>query len=288
MAELLHRVGAFAVRKRWAVVSGWLIVLVVVGVAGATLSKPTDDGFSIPGTESQRAIDLLGQKFPGTGGASARVVVEAPPGHKLTETTYLATTRTALAKVAKAPQVIAVSASLDATLSKDKTIGFADIQYAVPVDEVTDQAKDALQKIAEPLRKAGLQVEYSGGVIATSSEAGHTSELYGMLIGFLVLLITFGSLVAAGMPLLMALMGVGLGLLGLQALTSVVTLSSTAPALATMLGLAVGIDYTLFIVSRHKAQRAAGMANEASIALATATAGGAVVFAGLTVIIALA
>ncbi len=287
MSALLHRLGGLAVRRRWAFVAVWLVVLIGVGIAGTTLSKPTEDGFSVPGTESQRAIDLLSQKFPGTGGAAARVVVEAPPGHTLTEAPYAAKIRTALAEVAKAPQVIGVSSSADTTLSKDKTIGFADVHYAVTVDKVTDASKAALQKIAQPLRAAGMKVEYSGGVIATSGAAGHSSEVYGILIGFLVLMITFGSLVSAGMPLLMALVGVGLGLLGIQAATSVITLTSTAPTLALMLGLAVGIDYTLFIVSRHRAQRAAGMDNSESIAMATATAGGAVVFAGLTVVIAL-
>ena len=285
MAGLLHKLGKMAARRRWAVIGVWAVVFGVVAIAGTTLNKPTAAGFSVPGTESQQAIDLLAQKFPGTGGAAARVVVAAPAGHTLDEPTYRSEIKDALAKVAKAPQVIGVSASVQ-QLSADKRIGFADIQYAVTVDKVSDQAKQALENIVKPLRQSGLQVEFSGGVIATSTASGN-SELYGILIGFLVLAITFGALVAAGMPLVMALVGVGIGLLGIKALTHFVTLTSTAPTLALMLGLAVGIDYTLFIVSRHRAQLAEGMAVRDSVALATATAGGAVVFAGLTVVIAL-
>jgi putative drug exporter of the RND superfamily len=287
MARFLYRIGGWSARRKRTMVGLWLLVLAAVVIGGLTLSKPTDDGFSIPGTESQQAIDLLDAKFPGTGGASARVVVAAPEGHRLTEKKYADELDTALADVAKAPQVVAVSASRDATLSADKRIGFADITYAVPVDEVSDDAKDALEEIAQPLRDAGLQVEFSGGVVATSAESGHSSEVYGLMIGFVVLAVTFGALVAAGMPLLMALIGVGISLMGIQLLTRFVDLSSTAPTLALMLGLAVGIDYTLFIVSRHRAQLAAGMPLQESIAVATATAGSAVLFAGLTVIIAL-
>jgi RND superfamily putative drug exporter len=284
VGERLYRIGAWAARRRKRVVVAWVLILVVLGGVGAAFSRSPSDSFSVPGTQSQRALDLLTQKFPGTGGATARVVVAAPPGHKLTEPQYQSLAATTIAAVRKAPQVLAVGDDL--TLSKDERVVFDDVNYAVPVDQVSEDAKAALEKALEPVRAAGLEVEFSGGVIATAEKEGNT-DLYGVAVAFLVLTITFGALVAAGLPLLTAAIGVATGLLGIQALSSVVSLSSTAPTLALMLGLAVGIDYTLFILSRHRQQLRAGMAMEESIAMATATAGGAVVFAGLTVVIAL-
>lgn len=287
MGAWLYRIGAFAVRRRWFVVLAWIVVLVGVGGSAAAFSGPTSDGFRIPGTESQRAIDLLAAKFPGSGGAAARVVVAAPAGHMLNEQRYQSAEQTAIAAVAKAPQVIGVTPLAQATVSKDGRIAFVDVHYAVPVDQVSSAAKAALQRIADQVRTSGLEVEFSGGVIATTSEGGN-SELYGLIIAFLVLAVTFGALVAAGMPLVTGLIGVGIGLLGIKALSGVVSMSSSAPTLALMLGLAVGIDYTLFILSRHRQHLAEGKPVPESIALAIATAGGAVVFAGLTVVIALA
>jgi RND superfamily putative drug exporter len=265
---------------------GWVLLLAVLGVLAGAFAGSTSNSFSIPGTESQRAIDLLAKTFPGTGGADARVVVAAPPGHTLAEPAYIKVAQQSLAEVAKAPQVISVTPFGQATVSKNQRIAFVDVKYAVSVDKVSSAAKAALQAAAQPAIKAGLEVEYSGGVISTTSAEGN-NDLYGVVIAFLVLTITFGALVSAGMPLLIALVGVGVGLLGISALSGVVALSSTAPTLALMLGLAVGIDYTLFILSRHRQQLREGMDVDESIAMATATAGGAVVFAGLTVIIAL-
>ncbi|WP_067708417.1 MMPL family transporter [Actinoplanes awajinensis] len=287
MANLLFRLGGAAARRRWLVLAVWVAVLAAVGIGAATLAKPTSSAITIPGTESQRAIELLATKFPGTGGASARIVVAAPAGHTLTESAYTTLASDALAALAEAPQVISVTGFTKATLSADKRIAYADVSYAVAVADITDEAKDALEAIAAPARAAGLQVEFSGGVISTTEEAGSSSEAYGVVIAYLVLAVTLGGLLIAGMPLLNALVGVATGMLGIQVITGFVTLNATAPALATMLGLAVGIDYALFIVARHRQQLHDGMAVHESIATATATAGSAVVFAGVTVVIAL-
>jgi RND superfamily putative drug exporter len=286
LTSLLFRLGTWSARRRIAMVAGWVIILALLGVLAGAFSGPTNNSFTIPGTESQRGLDLLAKKFPGTGGADARVVVRAPAGHTLAEPKYVAAAQSSLARVAKAPQVLTVTPFAKAIVSKNRMIAFVDVKYAVPVDKVSDRAKDALQAAAAPAKAAGLEVEYSGGVISTTTSEGN-NDLYGVIIAFVVLTVTFGSLVSAGMPLLIAIFGVGVGLLGISALSSVTSLSSTAPTLALMLGLAVGIDYTLFILSRHRQQLREGVEVQASIALATATAGGAVVFAGLTVVIAL-
>jgi RND superfamily putative drug exporter len=277
-------------RRRW-VVAGWVSIIVVVGVLAVALKGHTDDAFNVPGTQSQQALNLLNAKFPGTGGADARIVFAAPPGHKLTDPQYNKLVKPTIKLAQQVPQTVGVSETnlkSPLTLSKNKTIGFADIHFAVSVDKLSQQTKNALERVAGPARKAGLQVEFSGGVISTGSSGSGSSDIVGLLIAFVVLYIMFGALLVAGLPLISALTGVAVGLLGLTALTGVLTLNSTTPTLALMLGLAVGIDYALFIVSRHRQHLVEGMPVEESIALSVATAGSAVCFAGLTVVIALA
>ena len=157
--------------------------------------------------------------------------------------------------------------------------------YPVPADQIDDPARDELSASAEAARDAGLQVEFGGGIVTEESKSN--SESMGMMIGFVVLAITLGSLLAAGLPLLTAILGVLVGVTGLTALTGVFDVSETAPILATMLGLAVGIDYALFILSRHRQNMGDGLEPAEAAAQATATAGSAVVFAGMTVVIAL-
>jgi RND superfamily putative drug exporter len=273
------------------VVAGWVTVIVVVGVLAVTIKGHTDDAFNVPGTQSQQALDLLNAKFPGTGGADARIVFAAPPGHKLTDPQYDKLVKPTIKLAEQVPQTVGVSETnlkSPLTLSKNETIGFADIHFAVSVDKLSQQTKDALERVAGPARKAGLEVEFSGGVISTGSSGSGSGDVVGLLIAFVVLYIMFGGLLVAGLPLISALTGVAIGLLGLTALTGVLTLNSTTPTLALMLGLAVGIDYALFIVSRHRQHLDEGMSVEESVALSVATAGSAVCFAGLTVFIALA
>jgi RND superfamily putative drug exporter len=286
MTGLLYRLASWSVRQCWLVIAGWVVIIVTLAALAAAFKGPTSDAFTIPGTESQRALDVLAKEFPGTGGATARIVVAAPPGHTLAEQKYITAGEDALKRIAKAPQVQFVAPFTAANISKDKRIAFVTVQYKVAVDKITQQSKDALEAAAAPAAKAGLEVEYSGGVISTTSKEGN-NDLYGIIIAFFVLTITFGALVSAGLPLLTGILGVAVGLLAMNALSGVIALSSTAPTLALMLGLAVGIDYTLFILSRHRQQLREGLEHNESIRLAAATAGGAVVFAGLTVVIAL-
>ncbi len=289
MASVLYRLGRWSARHRWVVVAVWLGVLIAVGVASVALKGPTDDSFSVPGTQSQQALNLLAKTFPGTGGATARVVVAAPAGHSLNDARYRGLLAPTLKLVREVPQTVQGTGSAKAplTVSKDRRIAFGDINFTVPVDKLTARTKSALERVAQPARRAGLEVEFSGGVVSTGKGSGSSTEVLGIAIAFVVLLITFGALSSAWLPLLTALLGVGIGLLSLTAATGIFTLSSTAPTLATMLGLAVGIDYALFILSRHRQQMQDGMELEDSIGRAVATAGSAVVFAGLTVVIAL-
>jgi RND superfamily putative drug exporter len=155
----------------------------------------------------------------------------------------------------------------------------------MPADEVDDAARDDLEQSAEPAKAAGMQVEFGGGLV--TEETKSTAETLGIMVGFLVLAITLGSLVAAGLPLLTALIGVGISVGTVTALTGAFELTDTATTLATMLGLAVGIDYALFVLARHRQNMGDGLAPREAAAQATGTAGSAVVFAGMTVVIAL-
>ncbi len=267
----------------------WLALLVAVGAISQAVKKDTNDAFNVPGTESQRALDLLDEKFPGSGGATARLVFAAPKGHTLDEPQYKKVVEPTVERAQKVPQAVTTGEQFirGFTPSRDKTVGFTHLHFSVSVEDLKDSTKKALERVAGPARAAGLQVEFSGGVVSTSESENSAGEQIGVIVAFFVLLISFGSLLIAGVPLVTALIGVALGLSSIFALTSVIELNSTAPTLATMLGLAVGIDYALFIVSRHRQQLADGLEPAESVARATATAGSAVVFAGMTVLIAL-
>ena len=289
MSSYLYRLGHWAFRRRWLVLAFWIALLVAVGVTSQAVKKDTNDAFNVPGTESQRALDLLDEKFPGSGGATARVVFAAPKGHTLDEPQYRDVVEPTIERAQRVPQAVTTGEQFaeSFTPSRDRTIGFADLHFAVPVEDLKDSTKEALERVAGPAREAGLQVEFSGGVVSTSEGEHSSGETIGVVVAFVVLFISFGTLLIAGLPLITALIGVAIGLSALFALTAVTEINSTAPTLATMLGLAVGIDYALFIVSRHRQQLADGLDPAESVARATATAGSAVVFAGVTVLIAL-
>jgi membrane protein YdfJ len=286
MARHLYRLGGWAFENRWKVLGAWVIGLVAVALCATAFSGETNDEFTVPGTESQEAQDLLEARFPAASGATARTVFAAPQGESLADPENRAAIEGSLTLARQGAEVTDVTNPFTSgTISEDGRIGFADVVYPVPAAEISDTARDDLEASADPAREAGLQVEFGGGIVTEEEET--SSESAGILIAFLVLSITFASLLAAGCPILTAVLGVALGLLGLSALTDVFTVSETAPILATMLGLAVGIDYALFIISRHRENMANGQEPREAAATAAATAGSAVVFAGATVVIAL-
>ncbi|GAA2800315.1 MMPL family transporter [Kribbella solani] len=287
MATYLYRLGRFAFRRRRLVVLIWLGLL-AAGVTGAvTLSGPTAAGFSIPGTESQRAADLLHDRFPQSGAdsASARIVFQAPPGQKLAGNPQV---RQTLDRLAKAPQVAHVLDPFAAkAISPDGRTGYAQVTYTVRAAEITPEAKDAVDAAIAPAKASGLTVEYGGEALQPSG-AQHLTEVIGIGVAAVVLLITFGSLVAAGLPLLSAMIGVGIGVTAISALSGFVDIGSGTSILAMMIGLAVSIDYALFIMMRYRHELGTGLEAEEATGRAVGTAGSAVVFAGLTVVIALA
>jgi RND superfamily putative drug exporter len=280
-----------AFRWRWFVTLLWVAVLGAVGFAAVKAPAAPDDGFTMPGIESQRAFDLLEQRFPGTAadGASARIVFVAPNGEKVTATENKAAIEKLVTAAADGAQVAsAVDPFAAKAVSKDASTAYSTVTFKVKADDLSGAAKTHLERAIDTARDAGLTVEVGGDALATQPAAGGSAEAIGIAIAAVVLLITFGSLAAAGLPLLTAILGVGISMSAVLALGSAFGLSETTGTLATMLGLACGIDYALFVVSRYREERQKGHAPREAAGLAAGTAGSAVVFAGLTVVIALA
>ncbi|MBZ3903347.1 MMPL family transporter [Streptomyces griseiscabiei] len=291
MATFLHRLGRLAFRKRWYVLLVWAAVLAAVGVGALKAPGASDEEFSMPGIESQKAFDLLEQRFPGVtaDGATARVVFVAPSGEKVTAAENKKAIEDTVAELADGSQVASAVDPFQAqAVSQDGTTAYATVTYKVTANDLTDAAKAHLEDTLHKAEDSGLTVEAGGTALAEQGGAGGMAEVIGVAIAAVVLLVTFGSLAAAGLPLLTALVGVGFSMATILALSDAFGLSTTTGTLAMMLGLAVGIDYALFVVSRYREERAKGRSPEEATALATGTAGSAVVFAGLTVVIALA
>ncbi|MGE7387710.1 MMPL family transporter [Streptomyces sp. NPDC004126] len=292
MATFLYRLGRGAFRRRGLVALVWVALLVAAGFGAATASAPTSGSFSIPGTEAQKAFDLLDEKFPGMSadGATARIVVKAPAGAKVTDPGPKAEVEKLISGL-KSGDGAAQIATVDdpyqtQAVSQDGSTTYVSVKYKVSGMELKDDTREALKDSGHAAQKAGLQVEIGGDALMEAPETG-SGEAIGILIAGIVLVITFGSLVAAGLPLLTALIGVGIGVSSITALANVLDLGSTTSTLAMMIGLAVGIDYALFIVSRYRVELSEGRERDEAAGRAAGTAGSAVVFAGLTVVIAL-
>jgi len=293
VSTILYRLGRLAYRRRKTVAALWLALLVAMGAAAATLAEETTDSFEIPGSESVEALELLNERFPEAApqGASARVVFAAPAGQTLTDPANQAAVQATVEELAQIDDVVGVADPFTAgTISPDGRIGFADVSFDVSLPA----ANEELEQAVAPARAAGLTVEMSGDALMEEFQQ-NVAELIGLGVAAIVLVITFGSFVAAGMPLLNAIIGIGITISAVTAVTAWVNLSSFTPTLAVMLGLALAIDYSLFIVSRYRHEltllrqqgeqgRAAGAE---AMGRALGTAGSAVVFAGLTVLVAL-
>ncbi|MEE1800708.1 MULTISPECIES: MMPL family transporter [unclassified Streptomyces] len=291
MATFLYHVGRIAFRWRWCVTFLWIAVLAAVGFAAMKAPASPDDGFAMPGIESQKAFDLLDERFPGTGadGASARIVFIAPDGEKVTAADNKRVIDSLVDEAAQGPQVAgAVDPFQAKAVSQDGSTAYATVSFKTPAGDLTDASKEHLERAVDQARDAGLTVEIGGDALATQPAAGGSAEMIGIAIAAVVLLITFGSMAAAGLPLLTAIIGVAVSMTAIIALGSTFGLSLTSGTLASMLGLACGIDYALFVVSRYREERGKGRAARDAAGMAVGTAGSAVVFAGLTVVIALA
>ncbi|MDH6121357.1 RND superfamily putative drug exporter [Kitasatospora sp. GAS204A] len=289
MSIYLFRLAQWAFRRRRLVLSSWLLVAVVTITVSVASGGKTNDNFTIPGTESQQAADLLKAKLPALAGGQTQVVFATHGAVKVTDPVPRAGIEAAVANLAKVPQVASVSNPFVAkATSPNGQVALGQVQYTAQPADVKDATLNAVQAAVTPARDAGVQVEYSGSVYpGWRLVPSELPELIGLVVAFIILLITFGAFVAAGLPILTAVIGVAITLTGVTAIASVVTIASASTTVALMLGLSCGIDYGLFILSRHRNHLLQGREVEQSVSLAAGTAGSSVVFAGLTVIIAL-
>jgi putative drug exporter of the RND superfamily len=292
MTGPLYALGRICARHRVIVVLLWLLVVVALAVAARGTGEQTSDNLTLPGTDSQRATDVLAKRFPKQANGTNPITLQTPTGQKLTDSKYKASIDGVVKDYENDPAVEKAvspfSGSGAAQLTKGKSIGFISLTLKDSPSELSLDEANKIIAVANPAKAAGVKVA-AGGYLGqkVSKPSSHTSEVVGILVAIVVLLFTFGTVVAMGLPIITAVAGLVGGLSVIALLGQVVQVPATAPALATMIGLGVGIDYGLFIVTRHRDQLRDGMEVRESIARSTASSGGAVLFAGTTVIIAL-
>jgi len=287
MEQLTRRLGDLSARRPWATIGGWVVLTALLvalsGAAGGTLS----DDFSAKGTDSARAQDLLEQSFPQAAGGIGVAVLAAPEGSRLDA--QRAAVTTALSQLASAPHVASVSDPFTTgRISKDGRIGYADVTLDLPAADLGASGADRLLAALKPARDSGLEAELGGDVASFNKKNESGSEGFGLLAALVVLVIAFGTVLAALVPIALAGVAVATGLTSITLLANGMDVSTAAPVFGAMMGLGVGIDYSLFIISRYRDNRAAGQANQEALSHAMGTSGTAVFFAGATVVVSLA
>lgn len=294
MSTLLYALGRWSYRHSWRVLIAWVLLLGIAGGSAALFAQGTDNTFSIPGTEAQAGLEQLSRSFPQASGTSAQLVVVADEGDRVDDDPYASGIGDAIGQLEDLDGVLAVTDPFDdrvsGLVSHDADAAIIRLQFDGQATDVTPETKDALREISAALEDdlpATAQVAIGGDLFSQSVPAISLIEGVGVLVALFVLIITFRSFAVAWFPLVSAIIGVGLAIALIFVATAFASISSTTPLLAIMLGLAVGIDYALFIVARHQDQVRAGVDPEESVARAAGTAGSAVVFAGVTVLIAL-
>ena len=289
MGDKLHRLGAFAFKHPAWVIGFWIVILALLGYLAAVNMKPTSSAITIPGTQAQTALDRMGQLFPGAGKGSGRIVFAALTDKTISDYSRAISESTAdFSKIKGVSQVVDFSTNPSA-LSSDKKVAYTQLQLTESGGSIDPDTVKAIEKVVTKTRESGLQVEMGGDIVRKApGDIVGIGEIGGLVIALVVLIVTLGALVAAGLPLLSALIGVAVSMAGLFSLSQVIDISATTPVLAVMLGLAVGIDYSLFIINRYRTLLFEGYSFKNAAARSIGTAGNAVVFAAVTVVIALA
>jgi RND superfamily putative drug exporter len=286
---MLERLARWSYEHRWRMLVIWIVALVGFGTLMNVAGGPYATSFSLPGTESQETFDLLEARFPGQAGDRATIVFRAEPS--VAAPAVATAMKGYITKVAALPHVDDVSSPFDpergqGQVSRDGTIAFATVQFDVQAGEVPKDVVDRMKDQAERLNRPGLQVELGGGVIEQSEfEPPGGAESVGLLAAIIILLVTFGSLLAMGLPILTALFGIGIGLSMVMLFANFLSVPNFTPQLAAMIGIGVGIDYALFIVTRYRQGLEEGLDPESAVLRSMATAGRAVLFAGVVVVI---
>ncbi|GAD84826.1 MMPL family transporter [Nocardia asteroides NBRC 15531] len=320
MSVYLYRWGKFAFRRKWIVLPVWLLLFLLLGGVGAALSKPMTNDFSMPSLPSARANEILDKHFPGMSeqfkfdAVSGTYVIGAPEGQKLTDPANRAAIDALITKLGELSIVdhekplmspIELTDKMGCLANPDpsqcsgaplnvlsstapQTVAVLNVPFNIAgVTDVTDKERDAAYEVAAEARNAGLTVELSGSIAVKQEQPSGKSELIGMGVALIVMVVAFGAIVAAVVPIVTAIVGLGAATSLIMLGTSVIEVPSFTTFLASMIGIALSIDYALFIVSRYKHELAVRDSAEEAAGTALGTAGSAVVFAGLTVIIAL-
>jgi RND superfamily putative drug exporter len=283
----VRRLAEFCIRHRRLVVLGWIAILLGCGVAAGAAGSTFKQNFSLPKSDSQQAVQLLKDRFPQQSGDTAQVVFHARAG-TLRDPALQARVRRALRTVQGDPHVRSVQPPGPGSVSPDGRTAFATVAFDARAFELS---KATIQRVIDDAQAAAspaLQVELGGQPIEQARQGGSSStEAVGLAAAIVVLLLTFGSLVAMGMPVITALIALGTGTSLITLATHIFDISDFTPALASMIGLGVGIDYALFVLTRFRSGLSDGLEPRAAVTLAMDTAGRAVLFAGTTVVIAL-
>ena len=300
MPALLHSLGRWCARHATRVLAAWALLIAALGGIVATTGIQLDDTFTISGTESMRGLEVLSDRLPQAAGTSEQVLITSSNGrieNHAPAVNAFALQASQIDGVAMvSPPFGDKATGVPSTVSEDGAHVLVQVQADASVGSITTGTTPKAKTVAQDLdtlaerveaMDSSLTVQRSGNIDQEVGIGISAVELVGVAIAAIVLLITFGSLMAAGTPLIAAAVGVGTGMLGILAAASVTDINSTTPVLAVMIGLAVGIDYALFIVSRAREYLADGVDPAEAAGRATATSGGAVVFAGTTVIVAL-
>ncbi|MFH9981421.1 MMPL family transporter [Streptomyces sp. NPDC017179] len=284
----------WCVRHRLVVVLLWLLAFGGITAAASVTGSAYSNDYEVPGTESGRATQLLKEGFPGLGGDSDTVVWHTASGTVRAPDVEQTMTRT-LDRIAALPQVASVTGPYtdqgvqgSDRISHDGRTAYATVTFTRPSQDITKPQAEAVVEAAKTAGTDGLQVELGGSAISLTAASGdHTAEIVGVLVAAGVLLIAFGSLAAAVLPIASALLSVGTAHAAIGLLGHAMTVADFAPMLGMLIGLGVGIDYALFIVTRHRRGLKRGLTPTEAVTNAVATTGRAVVFAGATVCIAL-
>ena len=285
----LDNLGRFCSRRHWVVIGGWLIVLVVVIALGRAFGGTYVNDYTVPGSQSSQGRDLLTKDFPQQSGYAGQIVFHATKGSLSDQSTPISKSMKAVGKL---PHVVSATDPLDqnppTNVSKDGTIAKAPVSFDVVPASLDQAYLDQLDDAVEPARAAGLTVEYGGAAGEIANQAhDRMSELIGLSLALVLLLIMFGTMMAAGIPLIAAVFSVGTGLSVVALLAAGTNFPTAAPTVATLLGLGVAVDYGLFLVARHLELLQDGASIEASTGRTASTSGSAIVVAGSTVVIAI-
>ena len=287
MSRVLYRIGHFAGRHPWRVLAAWVLIAVTAFLLNSSIGGAPDESFSLPGAESQRAADAIEARFPQETLNTSNVVFHDEDG--LTQPAVKAAVQEAVTQLAEGKHVIDVADPYDPrgpTVSQDGTTAFATVAF--DTQEIGPEDFKAAEEAVQVARDAGVQVEYDQGLGLAADDAAPGSEQLGILVAVVVLAIAFGSLVAMSLPIVVALVGLLVGLSSIGLLSGVLAVPQIATIVAMMMGLGVGIDYALFILARHRQTLESGATVPEAIGRANATAGLSVLFAGTTVVLAIA